>query len=162
MQTIPEKTVNKTWRKTAAMPESEIVRMINKFQKEQPAILAFLMIAGSDVLNQAEMELQLYLGAVVWRMMRRGEPKPEQVTENRMLELAKRTEMMALYLHKESEDEIIRTAELIFKDHNQVNVLRYVTEALYEEPSEEDMDIREEKKGLIFVNLKTVIEAMDQ
>jgi hypothetical protein len=70
---------------------------------------------------------------------------------------------MAEYLMGESAGDFENSVVQIFKGHNQINVLRYAIEALYEEGEEEDeTEIREEMKGLIFMNLKTVVEALDQ
>jgi hypothetical protein len=164
MQTIPEEIVERTWKKMATMPLEEVPLLIDRMQKEQPEILAFLMVIDSDILNQDERELQLYLGTVIWQIMRQGTPPPKRVSEEQMTEFIERTEKMAEYLMGDSETEFENSVVQIFKDHNQINVLRYGIEALYEE-NEEDFDytnVREEMKGLVFMNLKTVIEALDQ
>jgi len=209
MQTISEEAVERTWKKMADLPFEKMPKLIDKMQDEQPVLVAFLMGMSHDDFNQAERELQFYLGTVVWQIMRQGTPRPEPVREQRMDELIDRTEQMAEYLMGESDMDFVNSAVNIFENHNQPHVLRYVVEALFEDEEEleddfeEDEDENEEEddkpdlmdklyqisrferakgeaeideenedededevrsrmKGLIFLNLKTVVEALDQ
>ena len=207
MQTISAHMVENTYEKITEMPEEDFPRLVEVMQKEQPEIMAFLMAAGHDDFNQAERELQFYLGAMVWQIMRQGTPPPKRVGEKRLDRLIDRTEKMAEYLMGESDADFEHSAMRIFDNHNQVNVLRYVVEALFEDedemekemenlemekiaqsrPGEEqdeekewlaeeefedvedegedvgdDAPVRPLMKGMIFLHLKTVIEALDQ
>lgn len=208
MQTLSEELVERTWKKMADMPFEKMPKLIDKMQDEQPVLVAFLMGMSHDDFNQAERELQFYLGAVVWQIMRQGTPSPKPVEERRMDELIERTDQMAEYLMGESDVDFVNSTINIFGNHNQPHVLRYVVEALFEdeeepeddfveeegddkeqpdlmdklyqitryerkkmeeeldeeiEEEEEDEDeVRSRMKGLIFLNLKTVVEALDQ
>ena len=194
MQTISEDVVEHTWQRMAQMPEEDVPKLVEAMQAEQPELLVFLLAAGEDLFTQAEQELQLYLGMVVWQIMRQGNPRPQRITEDRLERFIDRTDKMAEYLMGESEGDFVASSVKIFKNHNQINVLRYVVEALFEdeefedesedddmtedflagkedEEEEEDWeeedepdeaDVREEIKGLIFLNLKSEIEALDQ
>ncbi|MDZ7290139.1 MAG: hypothetical protein ONB44_01810 [candidate division KSB1 bacterium] len=163
MQTVPEEIVERTWREMAQMPLQEVPRIIQRMEKEQPEILGFLLGIDYDIFNQDERELLLYLGVVIWQIMMQGRPRPKRVTAKRMDQIINRTDQMAEYLMSESEEGFEQTVEMIFKGHNQINVLRYAVEALFEMDDEEEQSgVREEMKGLIFMNLKTVIEALDQ
>lgn len=200
MQTISAQIVERACEKLADMPEDAFPRLVEDMQKDQPEIMAFLMAAGHDDFNQAERELQFYLGAMVWMIMREGTPPPRRVEEARLDQLIERTEKMAEFLMGESDADFENSAMRIFDNHNQVNVLRYIVEALFEdeeemekemenlemeknaresdlEPDEEDWyeaddfaeteedqdaPVRPLMKGMIFLHLKTVIEALDQ
>ncbi len=164
MQTLSEEIVERTWQQMAQMPLHKVPKIVERLEKEQPEILAFLMAADYDVLNQDERELLLYLGMTIWEMMRQGTPPPKRVGEKRMDRFIERTDQMAEYLMGDSPEDFEDAVEKIFKGHNQINVLRYAVEALFEmdEDENEDTGVREEMKGLIFMNLKTVVEALDQ
>ncbi len=209
MQTIPEEIVERTWKKMSDLPFEKMPKLIDAMQKEQPVLVAFLMGMSHDDLNQAERELQFYLGMVVWQIMRQGKPAPKLVPEQRVDELIERTEKMAEYLMGENDVDLVNSSLNIYENHNQRNVLRYVVEALFEgdeemhdqlaedeeddgeapdlmdklyqitryergqaaiaaeygeqEDDEVDEDvIRSRMKGMIFFNLKIVIEALDQ
>jgi hypothetical protein len=163
MQTISEAIVERTWKRMARMPVDEMPKLVERMEKAQPEIMAFLMGVDYDVFNQDERELLFYLGTVIWEMMRQGTPPPKRVNEKRMDKFIDRTDQMAEYLMDESAEDFEAVVTQIFKNHNQINVLRYVVEALFEmEDDTEYTDVREEMKGLIFINLKTVVEALDQ
>ncbi len=212
MQTIPEEIVERTWKKMADLPFEKMPKLVNAMQKEQPVLVAFLMGMSHDDLNRAERELQFYLGAVVWQIMRQGTPPPKRVHEKKMDELIERTEKMAEFLMGESDVDFVNSSITIFENHNQRNVLRYVVEALFEDEEEFEEDLEEDEeveeqpdfmdklyqisryerakaraemqadgekeedendagnedevrsrmKGIIFLNLKTAIEALDQ
>jgi hypothetical protein len=200
MQTISAQIVESACEKLAEIPDDDFPRLVEDMQKDQPEIMAFLMAAGHDDFNQAERELQFYLGAMVWLIMREGTPPPHRVGEERLDQLIDRTEKMAEFLMGESDADFENSAMRIFDNHNQVNVLRYIVEALFEDEEEmekemenlemeksareneleldesdwyegedfeerdedEDAPVRPLMKGMIFLHLKTVIEALDQ
>lgn len=163
MHTLSEKIVERTWKKMAHMPLDEVPQMVKRLEKEQPEILAFLMAADYEVLNQDERELLLYLGITIWEMMRQGTPRPQRIGEKRLDRFIERTDQMAEYLMGESPEDFEDVVEKIFKGHNQINVLRYAVEALFEmHDDDENAGVREEMKGLLFMSLKTVVEALDQ
>lgn len=162
MHTLSEKIVERTWKKMAQLPLHEVPQVVKRLEKEQPEILAFLMAADYEVLNQDERELLLYLGMTIWEMMRQGRPRPQRIGEKRLDRFIERTDQMAEYLMGESPEEFEDAVEQIFKGHNQINVLRYAVEALFEMDEDENAGVREEMKGLLFMNLKTVVEALDQ
>lgn len=147
----------------AQLADAEMQQVVERMEKEQPEIMAFLMAADYDTFNQDERELVFYLGMVVWEMMRQGTPRPQQVSEERLYQLVERTDQMVESLMGESEGDFVAVATQVFKNHNQLNVLRYIVEALFEmEEDDEDTEIRDDMKGLIFLNLKTMVEALDQ
>lgn len=163
MQTISEATVERTWKKMAQLTDADLQQVVERMEKEQPEIMAFLMAADYDAFNQDERELVFYLGMVVWEMMRQGTPRPQQVSEERLYQLVERTDQMVESLMGESEGDFVAVATQVFKNHNQLYVLRYIVEALFEMEEDDDgTEIRDDMKGLIFLNLKTMVEALDQ
>jgi len=163
MQTISEEIVEREWEKMANLPLDDVPRVIQRMEKEQPMILAFLMAIDDEVFNQDERGLLLHLGATVCEIMRQGEPRPKRVSEKRMDEFIERTDKMLEYFLEEAPENFEDSVRLIYQNHNQVNVLRYVVEALFElDDDEEDSEVRDEMKGLLFMHLKTVVEALDQ
>jgi hypothetical protein len=162
MQTVSAELVERTWKRMARMPSEEVPRIIDRMDKEQPEILGFLLGIDYDVLNEDERKLLLYLGTVIWEIMRQGTPRPKRVSAKRMNQFIDRTDKMTEYLMGESTDDFETSVVKIFQEHNQINVLRYAVEALFEMEEEDRDEIREEIKGLIFMNIKTIVEALDQ
>jgi hypothetical protein len=173
MNTIPAEIVEKTWRKMAYMPPSKAPSLVNQLAKEQPLILAYLMAAGEDLLNQDEQELLLYLGMVVWQIMSQGDTPLPEVTEETLDAMEDINIKMLEYLEGESDSDFAFTVETIFKNYNQPEVLKYVIEALMEEEDEEEEEhedeteadevaIRDEMKGMLLIYLKTLIDCFDK
>ena len=163
MQTISEEIIERTARKLAAMSIGDMPKLLEKMEKEQPEIMAFLMAIDHDVLNQDERELLFYLGMVVWQMMREGTPRPKRVSAERLDELVVSTAKIVESFMTESPGDFMAVMARMFKDHHQINVLRYIVEALFElEADAEHTEAREEMKGVVFKNLKIVMEALDQ
>jgi hypothetical protein len=67
---------------------------------------------------------------------------------------------MAEYLQGETEKGFVATTTRIINSYGQPEVLRYVVEALMEEPEEHCL-IRDENKGIMLLDLKTVIDCFD-
>ncbi|KPJ68362.1 MAG: hypothetical protein AMJ45_02575 [Syntrophobacter sp. DG_60] len=161
MDSISSDTVEKTWKKIGGMSPQEVPKLINRMSKQRPLILAYLMAAGDDILNQDERELLLYLGVVVWQIMSQGATPLPEITEKTLDEVEESNMKVLKYLEGESETAFIETVEGIIDNYNQPEVLRYVVEALMEEPEEECL-IRDENKGIMMFYLKTVIDCFDK
>jgi len=136
-------------------------KLINLMSSEQPFILTYLMAIDNAILNQDERELLFYLGVVVWQIMSQGSTPLPKVTQETLDEVEESNTKMLEYLEGESETSFIETVETIVKNYNQPEVLRYVIEALMEESDEESL-IRDEYKGMMMINLKTVIDCFDK
>ena len=161
MDTISSEIVDETYKRLGGMPPQEAPKMVNRMSKQQPLVLAYLMGTGHDILNQDERELLLYLGIVVWQIMKQGTKSLPEITE-KILDKAEDSNMKMLeYLDDESESGFIDTLEKIINNYNQPETLRYIVEALVEEPKEESM-IRDENIGIMMIFLKTVIDSFDK
>jgi hypothetical protein len=161
MDTISSEIVEKTYNKLGRMPPQEAPKMVDRMSKQQPLVLAYLMATGHDVLNQEERELLLYLGVVVWQIMNQGTKSLPEITEEILDETEDSNMKMLEYLDGETETGFIDTLEKIINNYNQPEVLRYVVEALVEEPKEESV-IRDENIGIMMIFLKTVIDSFDK
>ncbi|MDZ7360061.1 MAG: hypothetical protein ONB46_04950 [candidate division KSB1 bacterium] len=163
MQTISEEIIEREWEKMANLRLDEVPGVIHRMEKEQPMILAFLMAIDDEIFNQEERGLLLHLGATVCEIMRQGTPRPRRVSEKRLDKFIERTDKMLEYFLDEPLENFEDAVRLIYQHHNQVNVLRYIVEALFElADHEEAPEVRDEMKGLLFMHLKTVVEALDQ
>lgn len=161
MEPISSEIVEKTWRKMAQMASPrEAQKMITIVGKKQPIILAYLMACGSDIFNQDERELLLYLGVVVWQIMSQGSTLLPKIKENTVDKVENSNMKMIEYLKDESDTGFIDTVEKIINNYSQPEVLKYVIEALMEE-TEEGCLIRDENKGIMAIYLKTVIDCLN-
>jgi len=158
---ISPEIVEKIWKRMGGMSPQKVPKMINLMSKEQPFVLAYLMATGGNILNQDERELLLYLGIVVWQIMSQGNMPLPEITEQTLDEVEDSNMKMLESLEDESDSTFMAAVEKMINNYNQPEVLRYVVEALMEEPEEECL-IRDENKGIIMIFLKTIIDCFDR
>ena len=160
MDPIPEDVVDNTWRVMSRMKSARMTRLVEKMSIRQPVLLAYLMAAGeADFLTEEEKESLLYMGVVIWRIMSKGDRPLYQITERLLDKMEVRNERMLEFLSGESSGDFISSVEMIFKNYNQSQVLRYVVEGLMEE--DEGNEFSEDGKGYMLVSLKTIIDCLD-
>jgi len=161
MEPISSEIVERTWKKIGKMSPLEIPKMAYRMREEQPIILAYLLVAGHDILNQDERELLLYLGVVVWQIMSQGSRPLAKITEDVLNEVVRTNLEMIESLESKSEAGFTDAMKEMLGSYPQPEVLKYVVEALVEE-HEEGCLIRDENKGMMMLYLKTVIDCFDR
>ena len=161
MKPISSDVVEKTFEKMGEMSLQEAQKFINRMCKEQPLMLAYLMVADEDILNQEERELLLYLGTVVWQIMLQGDAPLPKITEKILDTVEESNIKMLKYPEGESDAGFMDAVEKIMDNYSQPEVLHYVVDALMEEPEEGGL-IRDENTGLMMLHLKTVIDCFSQ
>lgn len=161
MDPIPLKIVEKTWKKMSTMSWQEITELTNLMRKQQPFVLAYLLAAGHEIFNQDEREQLLYLGVVIWQIMSQGSKPLTKITGDTLDGVEKANIEMLEYLAGESETGFMDTLRQVVNNYPQPEVLKYVVEALVEEPEEGSL-IREENKGYILIYLKTIIDCFSR
>lgn len=159
MERISARDVVRTWEKMSNLSPTNIPALIEEFSDQQPLILAYLLAVGEREFNQDEKELLLYLGTTVWQMMSRTETAPVQITEETLETIESSNLQMLEYLEGESDEDFIATVETIYSNYNQPDVLRHIVETLMED---EDDFVREDRKGMMLIYLKTVIDCFDK
>ena len=157
---IPAEVVERTWQRIAGQSAKDAQKLVNRMSKEQPVVLAYLMAVDNDIFNQGEREVLLFLGVVVWQIMLQGNRPLPMVTEKILDEAEAGNLKMAEYLRGETEAGFEEASRKIIGSYKQPEVLRYVVEAIMED-TEESSPIREENKGIMFLDLKTVIDCFD-
>lgn len=162
MNKISGEIVERTWKEMFALSPDYYPKLVNKFSREQPVILAYFLAVGEEHLNEDEQQLFLYVGLVVWRMMSNGESQLPRVTKKMIQEAANKNIKMLEYLNEESESGFVETVETMIENYNQPEVLQFVVEALIEEDEENDSHIRNESIGMMMIYLKTVIDCFDK
>lgn len=145
------------------MASEELDLLIQRMAEAQPLLLGYLLTVGDDVYSEDERDVLLLLGVVVWRAMSEEAAGTElKAVDVDLLEVEQDvTARMVEFLDGETDADFAGTVELIVRNYNQRDVLRYVVQALMED-DEEDLAIREEHKGPLLLDLKTVISCLDQ
>jgi len=99
---ISAEVVERTWQRIAGQSARDAQKLVNRMSKEQPVVLAYLMAVDTDIFNQSEREVLLFLGVVVWQIMLQGTRPLPKVTD-KILDKAEVDNLkMAEYLRGET------------------------------------------------------------
>ena len=159
MKIISDEIVKQILDEQAEKDFLETERQIARLSRDQPALLSYLMGSNDDHYNFDEKQLLLFIGVNVFLMLSKGDKKLAQVSMDDIEAAQQKNIEMFEYLEKEIPGEFQKTTDMIFKEYNQKNMLRYVIETLFDD---DDSHIRADRKGLIFFDLKTVLDCLDQ
>jgi len=174
MQPISAETVEKTWRRVGVMNPDQAPGLIEDMEKEQPIILSYLTAGGEELFNQAEREMVVYLGVVVYQIMKQGEPPPGEVRFEDIEKAEESNLKMLEFLGKSSPGDFTQGVDSLVAGYNQPEVLRYIVEVLFVEDDDDQDDaddledqesgdgVRDDMRGVIFIVLKTIIDCLDQ
>jgi len=161
MDPIPADVVERIWKDTTTLSIPKGKALTMKMGKDQPAIVAYLLAIGERDYNPDEAQLLFYLGMVVYRIFAESGHPPPIVMPKVIDQVEKANEKIFAYLEGEPESEVVKVMTDVKANYNQVEVLRYVTEALMEDP-EEGCNIRPQSLDGMLMRLKTVIDSLDQ
>lgn len=159
MNRIPAEVVEATCQKVAITPPEKARGLIDQMQREQPYLMTYLLATGEREFSRAEAELLHYWGVVIWQIMRQGIPSPRTISPKVFDKVERDTFKMLKTLGRLSNRDLQRNVELIFQNRNQVEILRVILEEIM---AEDDEEIREEYKGMLFLYLHIVVECFDR
>lgn len=159
MQIVSDDIIQEVLQEQAEMDFLETERLIAQMSREQPALLAYLMASNEEHYNFEEKQLLLFLGINISQMLKKNQQTLRQVSMENIEAAQEKNIQMFEYLEKELPSDFESTTEMIFKGYNQKHVLRYIIETLFQD---DDPHIRPDRKGLIFFDLKTVLDCLDQ
>ncbi len=164
MKVISNEVIDRTWAEINNLAPQELVKLVEKLGREQPAILAYLMAAGMNDLSQEEHELLVFYGLSLWQMVNEAGFALQEISLDDLMQAEENNMKMLEYLSQESESDLIKTVETIWKGYNQKGLLMYIIEALIEEsePEEEALIEDDESRAYIFICLKTLIDCLDR
>ena len=157
---ISAETVTQIWQRMAQTSLSDVPDLIARMKDRQPVVLAYLLAAEGLDFDRNELERILYIGMVVWQIMGQEQGRLLKVTRQGIIQAEEANYDFLDRMEAASEEEIAQLAEKMMQDYPEPHVLRYILEAITEE--EEDADetpMRDDYKGLVFVYLKTVLDA---
>lgn len=161
MRTIPQETVDETWERFSDLSPDDAKELIDQMAHEQPAVMAYLLASDEELGEQEEKGTLLCLGMVIWELMSAerssGEPIPPEALETAETANVEFLERMG----EESDIGYMEGVSRMVADYNQMPLLNAVLQALME-GHEEEPELAPENIGLMLVQLKTVIDCLDQ
>jgi hypothetical protein len=160
MNTIDEDIVEATWQEVGSMEPQDAQSAMQEAAEKQPALLTYVMAATAETREEVQ-ELGVYLYYVIFRMFEVGAEKPlEEVSIEAVERHADRNDDLLERLESAHDRFFERVSEV--ETARQPYIYRYLVEALFEEEDDESVELAEEETGLLFLTLKTVVDAMDE
>ena len=161
MEPIPSELVEETWQEVARFDPDLASKEMMKAGKSQPELLTFMVEFTQD-LNQEVQELAIYMFFVVYRMFQKSSKKKiKKIPAEDIIECYEDNEDLMQSLEGAHEKFFERIARVQLA--RQPYVMKYVVDTLIEAPEDENSSaLAEDDVGLLFLLLKTVVEALDK
>jgi hypothetical protein len=159
MKPISAEIVETTWKRIANFSAREGKELAQKFADEQPVVMTYLMAVDQGLFDEEERELLFYLGTVVWQMMTQGDMRLPKVTEQALEQAEAANQAVLESLTDVSDDDARAAMAELLRDYAQPQVFKYVVEALMESGQAEE--VRQDTLGVMMVDLKTVIDCLN-
>ncbi len=159
MEPLQEELVEETWQEVAGLSMEEGSEAMIRLAKNQPELMAFIVELTSN-LEQEVKELAIYLFFVVYRMFEKGYGDSiSNISSKEIINGYEENEKLMTsmeFSHKKFYDRIASV-----QISTQPNVMRYIVEALFESPEEDDpVNLSESDSGLLFLLLKNVSDVL--
>lgn len=160
MSEISQEIVEATWQEVAGLSPKRAQKEIGRIAQTQPDLLPFVLALTGDCSPQAQ-ELAVYLCYVVLRIFEKATPRRiPPIKGSRIERQYGQSEQLLLRLEG-AHPRFLEKAALA-EMSRQPFVVKYVVEAIMEAPEDEDpVQLTEDEKGILFLVLKTVIDALD-
>jgi hypothetical protein len=185
---ISYEQVTETWEKMVDTPVEEAQRLVSEMESGQPFIMLYLLDKEDSPFDQTESEIIFYLGTVLWQVMEQGEQPLNRVEVEDIIKAEESNYQFLDQISSDTDADFISATREMIESFSEPEVLRYLVEAILEgdddffeefgdsievydeleegeweddfEEDEEDATIRPENRGLAFIELKTVLDAM--
>lgn len=161
MKPIAERLVEETWQEVTASDPGQAAGEMKKIGEQQPELLSF-MIEFTQDLEPHAVDMGIYLFFVVYRIFEKGyEAAIPQVSADEIIECYEANASLMESLESAHYRFLERVAEVQLA--SQPSIIKYVVDAFFEVPEEEDSDpLSDEDIGYLFLLLKTVIDVLNR
>jgi hypothetical protein len=160
--TISAETITQTWQRMAQASISATPHLVEEMTKEQPLVLSFLLALDDFPFDAHEREIIFYIGMVVWQIMKQSKRRLYKVTRKKLRKAEEANYDFLELLMSDTEADFVSATQTMIEKYPEPEVLRYIVEAIMEEEEydPDDPPIRDEYRGLAFVHLKIVLDAL--
>lgn len=164
---ISEELIEDVARRLAELDQEDASELIRIFSEEQPEIFGAIVNPPEEY-TEAESEIQLYLGLLIWQAMKAYKGNLPEISEKAIEKMVEKNIAILEKIDDDSEGDAFVFVENLMDNYAQPNLLLYVVESLLTGDDDEEMtdedgmpQIREEVKGSLLLLLKTVIDCLD-
>ena len=74
MRTIPDKAIERTWKRVTEAAPEEAQRLLDGMAKAQPFVFAYLMAVDETLYEDDQRGQLLLIGLIVWEVLRKEAP----------------------------------------------------------------------------------------
>ncbi len=161
MKTIPIEQVEEVWERVSDASEKESKQIAKRLQKKQPFVMVYLLAMDENLLEGRDRGRLLELGTFIHEIMSSVNCNLRKVTGEE-LEAAEDANLKFLEeMDAGSEMDFVAGMQKMVASYNQMPLLGAVLEALMQ-GHEEHPELAPENLGMVLLDLKTVIDCLDQ
>ena len=162
MKTIPEKIIDRAWKRLNEAAPDDNERCIDALAKAQPFVLAYLMAVEETLRGDEEARGGLLLlGVLFWQVLSDENPHMSQVSIERLERAEEANVKFIEELEAGSEMDHMNALTTLMATYNQAPLLNAGIAALMS-GNEEEPEMVRESIGLELLHLKTVLDCLDQ
>jgi hypothetical protein len=160
--TISAETVSETWAWMSQTPMSGAPQMVEQMKNEQPVVVSYMLSLVNSPFDTQERKIIAFLGMVVWQNMKQSARRLNKATRRKLRKAEEANSDELLAFASGSGSDFTMTATSMVEHHPEPEVLDCLVKAVaQEEPFALDgAPIREEYRGLAFMHLKIVLDAL--
>lgn len=163
LNVVTEDIIDRVWNRAQEYPEEALNSLLEQFGDEQPLITTYLVSIGEDVLDDDEVDVLLFIGQLLWQMLKESGELPE-VTEHHLNDVqAENAQLLDMLMEDDDsidEDEAEARFKAAMKDYAQQPMLDFTLEVIAS--SVEEGDIRPENFGNMVLYLKVMLDAFQK
>ncbi|MCX7965568.1 MAG: hypothetical protein N2596_02945 [Syntrophorhabdaceae bacterium] len=159
LTSISEEIVTDTYTEVAHFSPHMIQKEMEKLNKSQPDLFYFVLTSLEETDDDVR-DLGIYMFFVIYMMFKKAYGRIKKATFDDIEEAYDRNFKILKIIEQGDENAFMDfTEEEMAK---QPYVMKYITDALMEEDDEEDIHIKMEDKGFLFLFLKTITDILDK
>ena len=152
--------IRETWKQFSEYNDAEVIEVVKVFQKEQPAVLSYLLAAGGEPFVGDETQMLLFYGTVIWRLMKQA-GYAEQRVPVPVLDGLQQVNVELFANSPAGDAELFEQVIALMDGYPEPDLLDTILNLLLhdKDAGDDTPHIRDQNLGLAFMYLKTVIDA---
>lgn len=159
LTSISEDIVTNTYMEVAGFSSNMIQKEMERINKSQPELFYFVLSSLEET-DEDVRDLGIYMFFVIYMMFKKAYGRIKKVTFHDIDEAYNKNFKILDTIEQGDEDALMDFAEREME--KQPYVMKYITDALMEEEDDEDIHLKVEDKGFLFIFLKTIADILDE
>lgn len=152
--------IRQTWKAFSEYNDAQVIELVKVFQKEQPAVLTYLLAAGDEPFEGDEKQMLLFYGTIIWTLMKKAGYAESRIPVP-VLDTLQQVNVELLTTIPGTDAELFEKVMGMLDIYPEPDLLDTILNLLIHD-KDADADtphIRSQNLGLAFLHLKTEIDA---